>query len=158
VGLTPFARRETDVIDWVRSSAQELWRTANIRRVETAGIEASASRSWRGGFVRAEYSWIDSAAPALTELSKYIADYARHSLAVAAGAQLGARTSLGVRSDCKRKIDGRAYCGADLRASRRVGTIELLFDATNLFDVRYQEVKGVDMPPRTLSAGVRIGR
>ena len=35
VGLTPFARRETDVIDWVRSSAQELWRTANIRRVET---------------------------------------------------------------------------------------------------------------------------
>ena len=153
VGLTPFARRETDVIDWVRASAQELWRTANIRRVETNGVEASASRSWRGGFVRAEYSWIDSAAPALTQLSKYIADYARHSLAVAAGAQLGARMSLGFRSDCKRKIDGRAYCGADLRASRRVGTIELLFDATNLFDVSYQEVKGVDMPPRTLSAG-----
>ena len=92
VGLTPFARRETDVIDWVRSSAQELWRTANIRRVETNGVEASASRSWRGGFVRAEYTWIDSAAPALTELSKYVADYARHSLAVGAGTQLGPRT------------------------------------------------------------------
>jgi iron complex outermembrane receptor protein len=158
VGLTPFARRETDVIDWVRSSAQELWRTANIRSVKTDGVEASASRAWRGGFVRAEYSWIDSAAPALTELSKYIADYARHSLVVAAGTQLGARTSLGFRSDCKRKIDGRAYCGVDLRASRRVGGIELLFDAANLFDISYQEVKGVDMPPRTLSAGVRIGK
>jgi iron complex outermembrane receptor protein len=158
VGLTPFARRETDVIDWVRSSAQELWRTANIRRVETNGIEASAGRSWRAGFVRAEYSWLDSSAPALTQLSKYVADYARHSLAVGAGTQLGPRTSVGFRSDCKRKIDGRGYCGADLRASRRVGRVELLFDATNLFDVRYQEVPGVDMPPRTLSAGVRIGK
>lgn len=88
----------------------------------------------------------------------YVADYARHSLTVAGGTRLGSRSSLGFRTDCKRKIDGRAYCGADLRATHRVGGVELLFDATNLFDVRYQEVKGVDMPPLTLSAGVRVGK
>jgi iron complex outermembrane receptor protein len=158
LGLTPFARRETDVIDWVRATPQELWRTANIRRVETNGMEASTSRSWRGGFVRVEYSWTDAAAPALDTLSKYVADYARHSATVATGSQLGRSTSVGLRADCKWKADGRSYCGADLRATRRVGAFQLLLDVTNLFDVAYQEVIGVDMPPRTVAAGVRIGK
>ncbi len=42
--LNLFARRERDVIDWIRNSPEERWRTANIRRVTTRGIEAGLER------------------------------------------------------------------------------------------------------------------
>ena len=156
--ITPFARRETDVIDWVRETAEEPWHTANIREVRTRGIEGSLTRGWRGGFVRVEYSWLDSDAPTLAQLSKYVADYAPHSFAAAAGFSIPADVSLGVRSDCKRRIDGRSYCGVDMRASRSFGRLELFIEAANVFDVRYQEIKGVDMASRWLAVGLRAGK
>ena len=66
--------------------------------------------------------------------------------------------SAGVRSDCKRKVDGRGYCGVDLRAARSFAGMDWFVEAANVFDVRYQEVIGVDMPPRWILAGVRVGR
>ena len=158
VAATPFARRETDVIDWVRAMPQEMWQTANIRNVNTRGVETSVTRAWRGGFLRAEYTWIDSDAPSLTQLSKYVADYARHSFAGSVAATIPRAATLGLRSDCKRKIDGRSYCGVDLRASHPIGAFELFVEAANVFNVRYQEIKGVDMAPRWLAAGVRVGK
>lgn len=156
--VTPFVRRETDVIDWVRSTTAEPWQTANIRAVRTRGLEAGLTRTWRGGTTRAEYTWIDAEAPTLTGLSKYVADYARHSVAVSATFSLPGNASAGFRSDCRRKVDGRAYCGVDARVGRAFRGLELFVEAANLFDVRYQEVVGVDMPPRWMLAGVRAGR
>ena len=113
------------------------------------GAAASSARNIRGSTQRRRRSRSSRSTSRITRATRWPSPPAPNSVHA---------RRLGFRSDCKRKIDGRAYCGADLRASRRVGTIELLFDATNLFDVSYQEVKGVDMPPRTLSAGVRIGK
>ncbi|MGH9370711.1 MAG: TonB-dependent receptor plug domain-containing protein, partial [Vicinamibacterales bacterium] len=157
-GVTPFLRREADVIDWIRSSALEPWQTANIREVRTHGVEMTAVRAWSGGFARVEYTWLDSAAPSLTLLSKYVADYAPHSLAASAAFRVPGSAWLGVRTDCKKKNDGRSYCGVDARVSRALGRFELFVEATNLFDVDYQEIAGVDMPPRWIAAGLRVGR
>lgn len=158
VSVTPFVRTERDVIDWVRASPQEAWRTANIRRVTTRGIETGIVRPWRGGFVRADYVWIDAEAPSLTQLSKYVADYARHSVALAGAATLPWQASLGVRADCKRKVDGRAHCGVDLRASRPAGPVEVFVEGANILNTRYQEIVGVDAAPRWLLAGLRARR
>jgi vitamin B12 transporter len=156
--LTPFVRREEDVIDWVKASVQDQWRTANIREVRTRGIEASATRSGRAAFARVEYTWLRSDAPSLTLLSKYVADYARHSLGASGAVRLPGSTWVGARADCKKKIDGRSYCGVDTRASHAFGRFELFVEATNLFDVEYQEIKGVDMAPRWIATGLRVGR
>jgi outer membrane cobalamin receptor len=158
LAVTPFARRQTDVIDWVRPTAREPWQTTNIRKVRTMGIETGISRSWPGGSARAEYTWIEADAPTLTQLSKYVDDYARHSLAAAATLGPWRKVFAGARSDCKRKVDGRGYCGVDLRAGWANSRLELFVEAANVFDVRYQEVIGVDMPPRWILAGVRAGR
>jgi outer membrane receptor protein involved in Fe transport len=85
-------------------------------------------------------------------------DYARHSLAASATLGLWRNVFAGARSDCKRKVDGRGYCGVDLRAGWANSRLELFVEAANVFDVRYQEVIGVDMPPRWILAGVRAGR
>jgi iron complex outermembrane receptor protein len=155
--VTVFARRETDVIDWVRASVQDQWRTANIREVRTRGVEVSATRSGRAAFGRLEYTWLRADAPALVLLSKYTADYAPHSVAASGALRVGGATWVGGRADCKEKIDGRSYCGIDARVSRGFGRFELFVEATNLFDVQYQEIKGVDMAPRWLAAGLRVG-
>lgn len=156
--VTLFARRETDVIDWVRADARDPWRTANIREVHTRGLELSAARAGRAAFGRIEYTRLHADAPALALLSKYVADYARHSLALSGGLRLPGAAWIGARADCKDKVDGRSYCGVDARLSRGVGPFELFLEAANLFDVRYQEIKGVDMAPRWLAAGLRVGR
>ena len=157
-GITAFARRETDVIDWVRDTPQQQWRTANIRHVNTHGLEAGATGSWRRGFTRVEYTWLRSEAPHLAILSKYISDYAPRSLAASGAIRISGATWLGLRADCRQKIDARSYCAVDARASRAFGRFELFVEGTNLFDVSYQEIRGVDMPPRWLAAGVRVGR
>ncbi|MGH9309703.1 MAG: TonB-dependent receptor plug domain-containing protein, partial [Vicinamibacterales bacterium] len=155
-GVTPFLRREDDVIDWVRSSTEEQWRTANIRDVRTHGIELTVARATRNGFVRLEYTWVRSHAPSLTLLSKYVADYAPHSFAASGTRRLPGAVWLGLRADCKAKNDGRSYCGVDAGVSRALGRLELFVEVSNLFDVDYQEIPSVDMPPRWVLAGLRI--
>ena len=156
-GLTTFLRRETDVIDWVRASAAEQWRTSNIRDVRTHGIEAALAQASPRGTVRLEYTWLRSDAPRLTLLSKYVAEYAPHAVAASGTASVARDTWIGGRADCKRTLDRGGRCGVDVRVSRALGRAELFVEATNLFNVRYQEIPGVDMPPRWFAAGVRIG-
>ena len=93
-------------------------------------------------FPRAEYTWIQSAAPSLTQLSKYVADYAPHAFAGSVAVRIPSLAALGARADCKRKIDSRSYCGVDVRVSRSVGAMELFVEAANVFDVRYRKSRG----------------
>jgi hypothetical protein len=91
-------------------------------------------------------------------LSKYVADYAPHSLAASVSAPVPGAVWIGAKADCKKKNDGRSYCGVEARVSRPVGPLELFVEVANLFDVRYQEILGVDMPPRWIAAGLRVGQ
>jgi iron complex outermembrane receptor protein len=156
--ITPFWRRETDVVDWIREFPSDLWHTANIRTVATSGVETGLMRAWSRGFLRAEYTWLRSSAPSLTVLSKYVLDYTPRVLAVSGTVQGPAALRFGARTDCKHKGDGSSFCGVAARVSRPVGRVDLYVDVSNLFDVRYQEIAGVDTAPRWVAAGVRIGR
>ena len=156
--ITPFWRHETDVIDWVRDSTLEPWHTANIRKVGTKGVEAGVMRAWSRGFLRAEYTWLRSTAPSLAMLSKYVLDYAPRALAISGTFRAPGAVQVGARGDCKHRADGRSYCGVDTRVSRPFGRVEIYLDVSNVFDVRYQEITGVDTAPRWLAAGLRIRR
>ncbi len=77
LSATLFGRLERDVTDWLRLTAADRWRTYNIRDVDTVGIELSAQRVLLGGtFVQAEYIGLRVRAGAVTQLSKYVLDYA----------------------------------------------------------------------------------
>jgi iron complex outermembrane receptor protein len=156
--ITPLWRHETNVIDWVRETTLEPWHTANIRKVGTKGVEAGVMRAWSRGFLRAEYTWIRSTAPSLGMLSKYVLDYAPRALAVSGTLRAPGAFLVGARGDCKHRADGRSYCGVDTRVSRPVGRVEIYVDVSNVSDVHYQEISGVDAAPRWLAAGLRVGR
>jgi vitamin B12 transporter len=154
-GITVFGRWEDNVIDWVRPSATVRWRTANIRDVDTHGIETSAHRRVGNGHLRFQYTWLTSAAPALDLLSKYALDYAPHSFAASFSTQWNA-VRFGGRAEGKRRIDGRQYWTLDAQLARNIVRAEVYVQATNLFDRHFQEIRGVEMPGRWIKVGVRV--
>lgn len=155
LGGTGFLRAERDVIDWVRESPADRWRTMNIRRATTRGVELTARRGLGAVRTAFQYAWLDTRAPDVGLLSKYVLDFARHRLTATVTAPLGSRTNLGIRLSGTRRVDGRAYTLFDTRIARRIGRMELVLDARNLLDERYQEISGVDMPGRSARVALR---
>ena len=154
-----FARRERDVIDWVKAAPADRWNTRNILRVDARGLELSLKRALgTGAFVSLDYAFTDVDPGDLSLMSKYTLDYARHGFAVTASTTawrgIGLGTTIGVRQRTQRE----AYVLADVRVSRPFARATLFVDVKNLFDQDYEEIRGIDMPGRWITAGVRIGR
>jgi iron complex outermembrane receptor protein len=161
VTATVFGRMDHDVIDWLRPSTAERWRTYNIRDVDTIGLELSARRTLRGGsFVQVAYTSLDVEAAAVTQLSKYVLDYAPRSLVAAASVTLPAALHVAPRLEYRRRTRSTGtsdYAVLDVRVSRRFGRYDLSTEGTNLTDTTYQEIPGVAMPGRAATIAVGIG-
>jgi iron complex outermembrane receptor protein len=162
VAATLFGRMDADVIDWLRPTAADRWRTYNIHDVDTLGVELTARKALADGwFVQAGYTGLDVRAAAVTQLSKYVLDYAPHSVGLAAAMSLPAAVQIAPRLELRHRTrsTGRDdYAVVDLRVSRRFGLYELRVDGTNLGDAEYQEIPGVVMPGRAVSISLAIGR
>ena len=152
---TMFGRQDHDVIDWLRPTTAERWRTYNIRDVDTVGAEFSVRRAWTdGSFIQAGYTFLDVNAAAVTQLSKYVLDYAPHGVAIAASIALPAAVHMAPRIEGKRRTRSTGqsdYALLDVRLSRRFGYYEIRVEGTNLGNATYQEVVGVAMPGRAFS-------
>ena len=162
VAATVFGRMDADVIDWLRPTTADRWRTYNIRDVDTLGVEVTARKVLADGwFVQAGYTGLDVRAAAVTQLSKYVLDYAPHSIGLAASMTLPAAMQVAPRLEIRRRTRSTGtddYAVVDLRISRRLGLYELRVDGTNLSDAEYQEILGVAMPGRAVSVSLAIGR
>jgi len=162
LAATVFGRMDADVIDWLRPTTADRWRTYNIRDVDTRGVELTARKALADGwFVQAGYTGLDVRAAAVTQLSKYVLDYAPHSVGIAASLALPAAVRLAPRLEYRRRTrsTGRDdYAVIDLRVSRRFGLYELRLEGTNLGDAEYQEILGVAMPGRAVSLSLAIGQ
>ena len=160
LAATLFGRADHDVIDWLRATTAERWRTYNIRDVDTVGVEMSARKQFvNGSFLQIGYTGLDVRADAVTQLSKYVLDFAPHSFVAAAsvggpgGIQVAPRLEYRHRT---RSTGTSDYALLDVRVSRRVGMWEARLEGTNLANVAYQEVTGVAMPGRALSASLVV--
>jgi len=156
VSLSPFARWDSNVIDWVRASDAERWQTTNVRDVTTRGLELSGSRRWREARIRVSVTALDVDAPALDQLSKYVLEYARRSMTISAATPLGRGFRAAVTVDHRNRVDGQSYALVHARLTRAVGRVDFFLDATNLFDVEYAEIPGVATPGRWVTAGITI--
>jgi iron complex outermembrane receptor protein len=159
---TVFGRADADVIDWQRPSVTERWRTYNVRDVSTRGVEVAARRSFaNGASVQGSYTGLVVDAASVTQLSKYVLDYAPRSLAAAAIVPIAGGVRLAPRAEYRRRsrTSGQQdYVLLDARVSRSFGrALELRVEGTNLFDVSYQEIAGVAMPGAAMSVSLAIG-
>jgi iron complex outermembrane receptor protein len=153
--VSGFRRVERGLIDWWRENPSAIWRTANLGRVRTRGLEVATSGPLGGGHsVRAQYAFVDLDAGDAAALLKYSQDYARHVATLSATLALPWRVALTQRAGYIRRVDGRLARVWDAKASRDLGRITLSLEGTNLLDQRYQETRGVDMPGRWVKLGI----
>ena len=158
-----FARQDDDVIDWLRATTAERWQTYNVRDVSTLGFEVGVQKALSSGaFLHAQYTAIDLDAATVNLLSKYVLDYAPHSVAAGAAIPLPAGFRVAPRLEYRRRSRSTGtsdYVLLDTRLGRRINkTFDLFIDGTNLFDVSYQEIAGVAMPGAAFSVSLAIAR
>jgi outer membrane cobalamin receptor len=160
---TVFGRADRNVIDWLRATPLDRWRTYNVRQVSTKGIELAARRTFSGGaFAQLGYTGLDLDAAAVNQLSKYLLDYAPRSLTASGLVPVGGGVRVAPRMEYRRRSRSSGtsqYVILDLRVARRLGSmLDLVVDGTNLFDRRYQEIAGVDMPGAAMTVSLAVGR
>ena len=104
--------------------------------------------------MRTFYSALDVDAPKLDLLSKYVLEYAPHSLGAAVAAPIAGRARASLRVDYRRRVAGDAAWLVGARLSHGVGRADLYVEGSNLLNEAYVEVPGVAMPGRWITAGV----
>jgi outer membrane cobalamin receptor len=161
VQTTVFARADSDVIDWLRPTTADRWQTYNVRDVDTVGIELGLQKTFsRGAFINTRFTAIDLEAAAVTQLSKYVLDYAPRSFTAAGYLPLPGAFHIAPRLEYRRRTRATGtsdYVLLDARIGRRLGEmLDLFVEGTNLFDRRYQEIAGVDMPGAAMAIGLAL--
>jgi iron complex outermembrane receptor protein len=155
-----FRRWDRDVIDWLRATAADVWRSGNVRDVTTTGVEVSVNRRAGSAWVRAYYTGLAVDAPAVAQLSKYVLEYARHQAGGSVSVPVGGGVRVAVNVDARNRLVAQTwqtYTLVSTRVSRGVGRhADAYLDASNLLDADYQEIAGVAMPGRWVSVGVTV--
>jgi iron complex outermembrane receptor protein len=153
--VTVFHRRESDVIDYVRQSAADLWRATNIQRLRFTGVEASlTARIAQSHHIDLRYTVLSGSRDALGSLmSRYAFNYPSHSAVASWQAALPARLLGRVRVGETKRVGQGAYMVVDAYLARQ-GRVRPFLQLTNLTNASYQEILGVPMPSRGVVAGV----
>ena len=163
VQATFFGRADSNVIDWLRPTTADRWQTYNVRDVDTIGFEVGAQKTFRNGaFVNAQFTGVDLEAAAVTQLSKYVLDYAPRSFTAAGLLPLPGAFHVAPRIEYRRRSRPAAtsdYVLVDARVGRRITRgFELFVEGSNLLEEEYQEIAGVPMPGATVTVGLSLGR
>jgi iron complex outermembrane receptor protein len=158
---TFFGRADSDVIDWLRPTVADRWQTYNVRDVDTLGFEIGAQKTFaRGAFVNLQFTGVDLDAAAVTQLSKYVLDYAPRSFTAAGLLPLPGAFGVAPRIEYRRRSRPAGtsdYVLLDLRVSKRIRRFaDLYVEGANLFDRKYQETAGVSMPGATAAVGLTL--
>jgi outer membrane receptor protein involved in Fe transport len=154
--LTLFSRWEENVIDWIRSSPAEKWRTANIRDLRTDGMEIGLERSLgEKARIGTRYSRFSVDPGAIHYTSKYVLDYARDTWSTSVAFPLPLSFEYQQSLLYKRRADGRDYWILDGRLERHFQRLTASVEFTNLLNTAYQEVLGANMPGRWFVISLR---
>lgn len=156
--VTVFQRRDTNVIDYVRASVNDVWQATNFDKLHFTGVEAATVFEPRPGqHFAVSYSALHGASASAALLqSKYAFNYPVHSAVAEWRGSLGgkflARTRLGIVDRLQRK----PYAIWDASASYSTGRIRPFLQLTNITSTVYQEIPAVVMPKRGILGGVEF--
>jgi iron complex outermembrane receptor protein len=156
--LTLFHRRERDGIDYVRMSANDIWRATNFQRLNFTGVEASArvrlNENHRLDF---SYTGLHGAQDALAgAFSKYTFNYPNHLGVAGLQSSLPHGLIARVRVGAVQRYARDPYAVVDAYLARARGVVRPFLQLTNLSDAVYQEIFGVAMPGRAALVGLEI--
>ena len=152
-----FLRRERDMIDWVKSSPEQLWQAKNFTKDDVFGIEYCLRKKINSALsLDANYTYTDKSIDTQGYLYKYGPNYARHLVNTVLNIQLPFGTQE-IGLSYKEKPGRRGWMLAnaglnyDLTKNSRV-----FFTCTNMLNVEYQDIEGIPQPGRYFEAGLKM--
>jgi len=169
-GIYGYYRHGRNVIDWVKNPDRDTWRSMQVTRINTYGVEFSASCA-PARFVRrisATYGYLTQDAEAgAGVISAYAFDHLRHKFVAALDLAPAANLSVsfvGTLSDRVGNYSGRdgqihaydPYFLLDARVSYLWRVCRFYVDATNITATKYYDFGGLEMPRCWASAGVIV--
>src|SRR5574344_846527 len=174
--LTGYYRNGKDIIEWVKKKPEEDWRSEQLTKLNTYGLELAASYRSENGFLRnasISYGYICTDKKANSYISKYALDYMRNkasislqgaimpSLKITATGTLydrcGNYSILSSPSTTGSETKAyKPYFLLDARLSWEKGALTLYLDGTNMTSTRYFDYGGLIMPKIWASGGIVV--
>ena len=165
-----FHRNARNLVDFVRTADDPVFRARNVREAVTDGVEASAawsrgrpaflsSLSIQAAWVFTDLAALSAAAGGATE-GRYVLDPLHVKVDAAAGLALPASLALNARVTYFARptfAEGVWLVSGRLAWQAFQGRIlEFFVEGENLGNTRYEEVLGVPLPGRTALAGLNL--
>lgn len=156
--LVAFHRRETNGIDYVRTSLADISRATNIQNLQFTGVEASLSlqpAAWQQIDLRytGMHGTRDSLPGVISEYAfNFPSNLAVASWQVSLPWGISARTRVGALQ----RLERDTYALWDIYLAATRGRIHPFLQFTNLINTAYQEIRGVPMPGRGVVGGVEL--
>ena len=171
-----FHHHSRNLIDWVMDTrdAEAVWQSVNHTRVNTLGVEASASvdleRAWgiKRSMLNVAYCHLHQHKDAQPNMqSQYALEYLRHKLTATLQLHLVARLDLTLNYRFQDRMgtyttnDGvvrhyHPYSVVDSRLSWNDSRYSFYVEGNNLLNHRYVDYGNVPQPGRWLMAGVKV--
>jgi iron complex outermembrane receptor protein len=155
---TVFQRRDTDLIDYVRYSPNDIYRATNFQHLTFTGFEGMLEWQPRSrGILSIQYTGLSGRRDVVAgAISKYVFNYPIHNGIVTWQGGLlpglAARTRIGVTD----RFGRDPYAVWDVAAARSQGRVRPFLQLSNLTDTAFQEILGVMAPNRTVIGGVEL--
>ena len=158
IDATVFQRRETNDIDYVKSSPTDLWHAENIQSVNFTGAETSVQlRLPREQRLVVGYTGLYGAQKALNGLeSEYVFNYPVDDAFVTWQGRLPARIQARTRVGTIYRYQRDPYALWDVSLARQFNHVAAHLALANITNTDYQEIPGVVMPGRSVIFGLEF--
>lgn len=177
--LAVFKRYGSNLIDWVRYSADEPWLSMNITKVDITGVETGIgyfpSEKEKPVFrsVMVNYTWMVTSKESSGYSSLYVLDNLRHKLDISVNHALTRKSGIDwklslqdrdggyqpyVNDGFREEIPYKANFLIDMRAWYGFGNFTVFFSVTNLLDSEIVDHSNVTQPGFMARGGVKFNR
>lgn len=170
-----FRREGKNLIDWIRFAGSDTTRAANLTEVTINGLEADVNYNLEGVLgenfplkrVSASYMylWADTASTNFE--SNYVLDFLQHKADVGLHFKFGSTLFLDYQISYQDRVgeftnaqgDEEAYepvLLSDIRVGANYENLNVFIAASNLFNVRYNDIGNVQQPGRWVKLGATV--
>lgn len=158
IALTVFSRRETDGIDYIRTSPTSIWRATNFQALNFTGVEASWLRTFQNIHrVEFAYTSLSGSQSVLDGIqSKYVFNYPKHSGMASWQALLKSGFLFRSRLGALERYGRDPYAVWDFYCAYRKSRYRPYLQLSNLTATRYEEFVGIRMPGRSFLVGLEF--
>ncbi len=158
VSATAFYSHQHDTIDYVRANANDLWHAENLNGLHFVGVQSSVT--WlptESQSVRVDWTALHGAQSALHGLqSEYVFNYPVENIHATWTAALGHVMTIRNIVQLAQRYQQTVYPVWNVWLTHASGRIQPYLRLSNLSNTSYQEIEGVNMPPREITGGFAI--